>query len=200
MLASLRGLPDFVRAQEEGRWVPAEHLALADRTVLLVGYGSMDRPSNVDSTVSRRMCCGWPAAPGTASRTWTPFLTCCRGRRGRPAAADDRRHARPGRRGLSQPQCMAARSWSTSRVDRSSARPRCSPSWSLAGCAPRSTSPTRNRCLRVIHCGRHLGCCSRRSVGGNTSAFLPRAYRLLSAQLRGFAAGDPLENVVTGDY
>jgi phosphoglycerate dehydrogenase-like enzyme len=37
-------------------------------------------------------------------------------------------------------------------------------------------------------------------VGGNTSAFLPRAYRLLSDQLRRFAAGEPLGNVVTGEY
>ena len=37
-------------------------------------------------------------------------------------------------------------------------------------------------------------------VGGNTSAFLPRAYRLLSQQLHRFAAGEPLDNVVTGDY
>jgi len=37
-------------------------------------------------------------------------------------------------------------------------------------------------------------------VGGNTSAFLPRAYRLLTDQLRRFAAGDPLCNVVTGEY
>ena len=33
-------------------------------------------------------------------------------------------------------------------------------------------------------------------VGGNTSAFLPRAYRLVSAQLTRWAAGEPLENVM----
>lgn len=33
-------------------------------------------------------------------------------------------------------------------------------------------------------------------VGGPTSAFLPRAKRLLAAQLTRFAAGEPLENVV----
>ncbi len=35
-------------------------------------------------------------------------------------------------------------------------------------------------------------------VGGDTSAFLPRAYRLLAEQLRRFAAGQPLLNVVAG--
>lgn len=33
-------------------------------------------------------------------------------------------------------------------------------------------------------------------VGGSTSAFWPRAKRLLAAQLTRFAAGEPLENVV----
>jgi hypothetical protein len=34
-------------------------------------------------------------------------------------------------------------------------------------------------------------------VGGPTSAFLPRAKRLLRAQLRRYATGEPLENIVT---
>ncbi len=43
ILASQRGIPDFVRASEEGRWAPAWHQGLADRTVLLVGYGGVAR-------------------------------------------------------------------------------------------------------------------------------------------------------------
>ncbi len=43
ILASQRGIPDFVRAAGEGRWVPARHKSLADRTVLLVGYGGVSR-------------------------------------------------------------------------------------------------------------------------------------------------------------
>ncbi len=41
LLASLRGLPDFVRAQQAGRWEHATRPALADSTVLIVGYGSI---------------------------------------------------------------------------------------------------------------------------------------------------------------
>jgi phosphoglycerate dehydrogenase-like enzyme len=37
-------------------------------------------------------------------------------------------------------------------------------------------------------------------VGGNTSAFLPRGRRLVSAQLRRYVAGEPLANVVAGAY
>ncbi|WP_371555203.1 2-hydroxyacid dehydrogenase [Streptomyces longwoodensis] len=40
-LASLRGIPGFVRAQQEGRWQSHFHPALADRSVLIVGYGSI---------------------------------------------------------------------------------------------------------------------------------------------------------------
>jgi phosphoglycerate dehydrogenase-like enzyme len=43
VLASQRGIPDFVRAAEHGRWSPAWHQSLADRQVLLVGYGAVGR-------------------------------------------------------------------------------------------------------------------------------------------------------------
>ncbi len=43
ILASQRGIPDFVRAAREGRWARAWYPSLADRTVLLVGYGGVGR-------------------------------------------------------------------------------------------------------------------------------------------------------------
>lgn len=49
MIAAQRGLPDFVRAAGEktadgaGRWAPARHASLADRRVLLLGYGGVGR-------------------------------------------------------------------------------------------------------------------------------------------------------------
>lgn len=41
ILASLRGIPDFVRWQDRGEWRCGFRPALADRTVLIVGYGSI---------------------------------------------------------------------------------------------------------------------------------------------------------------
>ncbi len=41
VLASLRGVPSFVRAQDRHEWTPGWHSALADREVLLVGYGAI---------------------------------------------------------------------------------------------------------------------------------------------------------------
>ena len=43
VLAAQRGIPDFVRAASEGRWAPARHESLADRRVLLVGYGGVGK-------------------------------------------------------------------------------------------------------------------------------------------------------------
>lgn len=43
ILAAQRGLSDFVRAAQMGEWAPAQHPSLADRTVLLVGYGGVGR-------------------------------------------------------------------------------------------------------------------------------------------------------------
>jgi phosphoglycerate dehydrogenase-like enzyme len=43
ILASLRGVPDFVRRQDRGSWRQEFHPSLADRTVLILGYGSIGR-------------------------------------------------------------------------------------------------------------------------------------------------------------
>ena len=37
-------------------------------------------------------------------------------------------------------------------------------------------------------------------VGGDSTAFLPRAMRLVEAQLHRYAADEPLANVITADY
>ncbi|MGW2522789.1 2-hydroxyacid dehydrogenase [Streptomyces sp. NPDC001617] len=41
ILASLRGIPDFVRGQERGEWLSGFRPALADKNVLIVGYGAI---------------------------------------------------------------------------------------------------------------------------------------------------------------
>ncbi|MFI6012864.1 2-hydroxyacid dehydrogenase [Streptomyces sp. NPDC051243] len=41
ILASLRGVPDFVRAQDKGEWLGGFRPALADKNVLIVGYGAI---------------------------------------------------------------------------------------------------------------------------------------------------------------
>jgi phosphoglycerate dehydrogenase-like enzyme len=41
VLSAQRGIPDFVRAADRGEWAPTRHASLADRRVLLVGYGGV---------------------------------------------------------------------------------------------------------------------------------------------------------------
>jgi len=43
ILASQRGIPDFVRSAERGKWERVWRPSLADRTVLLVGYGGVGK-------------------------------------------------------------------------------------------------------------------------------------------------------------
>jgi phosphoglycerate dehydrogenase-like enzyme len=43
ILASQRGIPNFVRAAERGHWAPERLQSLADRTVLIVGYGGVGK-------------------------------------------------------------------------------------------------------------------------------------------------------------
>jgi len=42
-IASLRGFPGFVRAQDKARWAHERYQALADKRVLILGYGSVGR-------------------------------------------------------------------------------------------------------------------------------------------------------------
>ena len=57
-------------------------------------------------------------------------------------------------------------------------------------------SPTPSRCPPGHPLWRAPNVLISPHVGGSTSAFLPRAKRLLAAQLTRFVAGEPLANVV----
>jgi phosphoglycerate dehydrogenase-like enzyme len=43
VLAAQRGIPDFVRSAAKGRWERSWHQSLADRRVLLIGYGGVGK-------------------------------------------------------------------------------------------------------------------------------------------------------------
>lgn len=62
-LAAQRGIPEFVRAQERGEWLRAAgRPSLADRNVLIVGYGSIGRAT------ARRMLAAEAKVTAVASR------------------------------------------------------------------------------------------------------------------------------------
>ncbi|PFG29336.1 2-hydroxyacid dehydrogenase [Paramicrobacterium agarici] len=58
ILAVQRGIPDFVRASSQGTWAPARYASLADRRVLIVGYGGIgvaleERLDGFEASVTR---------------------------------------------------------------------------------------------------------------------------------------------------
>lgn len=199
MLASLRGLPDFVRGQDARQWRHAQHRSLADTTVLIVGYGG------IGAAVERRLT-GFEVAEvlrvarrprdGVAGLDTLPELL--------PRAdvvvlsvplTEQTRHLvdaaflarmRDGallvnvaRGGVVDTDALLAEVTTgrlTAALDVTDPEPPPAdhPLWSTPGV------------LLTPH------------VGGNSTAFLPRAHRLIVDQLRRYAAGEPLHHVVAG--
>jgi phosphoglycerate dehydrogenase-like enzyme len=200
MLASLRGLDDFARAAASGRWLPGRRPALADRRVLIVGYGS------VGAALERRLA-GFEVEVTRVARTpRTAELGSVHGYDRLPdlvAAADV------------VVLCVPLLPETTGLVDAAFlAR---MPDGALVVNVARGAVVDTEALLAEVVSGRLRaamdvtdpeplppghplwstpGVLISPHVGGNTSAFLPRAYALLADQLERFAAGQPLLNVV----
>jgi phosphoglycerate dehydrogenase-like enzyme len=195
-LAALRGIPEFVRGQDVHEWRFGEYDALADRTVLIVGYGG------VGSAVERRLA-GFEvevlrvarrAREGVAPLAELPALlpradvvVLCT-----PLTDDTRglvdaeflRRMRDGAllvnvargpvvdTGALLAELRAGRLRAALDVTDPEPPPADHPLWTAPGLL---ISP---------------------HVGGNSTAFLPRAKRLIVAQLARYAAGEPLNYVV----
>ena len=200
IIASLRRIPDFVRAQATGEWRYGRYDALADKTVLIVGYGSVGEAIEqrlggfeVDVLrVARSARSGEPRVHGFDDLPRllpqadvvvlvTPLTEQTRGlvdaaflARMKPGALIV--NAARGPVVVTDDLLAAVRS---SRVraalDVTDPEP-------LPADHPLWVEPN---VLISPH------------VGGNTSAFLPRAHRLVAEQLQRFAAGQPLLNVMS---
>jgi phosphoglycerate dehydrogenase-like enzyme len=203
MLASLRGIDDFARAQQHGAWQSARRESLADKRVLVVGHGNVGRalvarllPFEVEvvavATRARRLDDGTlvhgvdelpdllpeadvvvlivPLTPATAGLVDAAFLA-----RMTPGAL----------------LVNVARGPVVVTDDLLDAVRRGQVRAALDVTDPEPLPPehplwTTPGVLISPH------------VGGNTSAFLPRAYRLVADQLRRRRAGEPLDNVIAG--
>jgi phosphoglycerate dehydrogenase-like enzyme len=200
LLASLRGLPDFVRAQDRGDWAPLHHPALADRTVLIVGYGSVGaaveaRLAGFECSVlrvARRARDGvhdLAALPGLLPRADVVVLTV-------PMTAETV--------GLVDAEFLAAMRDSALLVN--VARGPVVVTDALlaelqAGRLRAALDVTDPEPLPADHpLWSASGLLLSPHVGGNTSAFLPRARRLVAEQVRRYATGEALLNVITGAY
>ena len=199
-LASLRGIPEFVRAQDRHEWAPTRRPALADRTVLLVGHGAIGaaiedrlRPFEVDVvTVARR------ARPGVHAIEELPALL---------PDADVVVLVVPltdATRGLVDADFLARMKEGALLVN-----------------VARGAVVVTDDLVAALHAGRVTaaldvtdpeplpadsplwdapGLLISPHVGGASSAMWPRAYRLVRDQLHRYAAGEELANVMTGEY
>jgi phosphoglycerate dehydrogenase-like enzyme len=199
-IASLRHLDEFARAMPEGRWLYDRHEALADKRVLIVGFGSIGR------AIARRLD-GFECEVTAVARTArmvdgidvrsievlpallphadvviliVPLTSDTRGMVDAAflARMPDRALLVNVSRGLVVDtgallaECSSGRLRAALDVTDPEPLPSDHPLWRTPGVL---ISP---------------------HVGGNTSAFLPRARRLVVAQLSRLADGEPLVNVV----
>jgi len=199
-LAALRGLPEFVLAQQEGRWAFAPRRSLADRTVLIVGYGS------IGEAIERRLTgfecdilrIARTARDGVADMTALPELL---------AAADVVMLVVPE---TDETIGMVDARFLSLMKDRA-----------LLVNVSRGTVVDTDALLAELQQGRLRaaldvtdpeplpeehplwsapGLLISPHVGGASSAFWPRAYALVRDQLARFAAGERMRNVISGSY
>ena len=83
MIASQRGMPDFVRNQATGTWDNSQRPSLADRRVLLVGYGGVGKAIEArllpfETHVTRMASRERDDAGGAASTGSTRCMSSCR--------------------------------------------------------------------------------------------------------------------------
>jgi phosphoglycerate dehydrogenase-like enzyme len=200
MLASLRGIPEFVRAHDRHEWKQQWRPALADRRVLLVGYGAIGRAIEArllpfETTVTR---VARTARDGVHAIDELPALLpdadvvvlivpLTDETRGMVDAEflsrmkDGALLVNLGRGGLVDTDTLVAALHTeriTAAVDVVDPEP-------LPADHPLWTAP---------------GLLLSPHVGGPSSAMWPRAHRLVRDQLHRYAAGEPLWNVMTGDY
>lgn len=200
MLASLRGIPDFVRNAEHGRWDGNRRDSLADRTVLIVGYGS------VGEAVERRLA-GFECDVRRVARSARDGVE--------PFAALPELLPRADVVVLTVPMTDETRGMVDARF---LARMR---DGALLVNVARGPVVRTDDLLAEVTTGRlraaldvtdpeplppdhplwsSPGVLVSPHVGGNTTAFRPRALRLVVDQVRRYAAGVPLANVISADY
>jgi phosphoglycerate dehydrogenase-like enzyme len=197
ILAAMRGIPDFVRAQERATWRHARYDALADKSVLIVGYGGVGQA--IDRRLAGFECDVQRVArhegEGVAAMSALPSLLPhadvvvlavpltdqTRGLVGRDFLSllpDGALVVNVARGPVVDTDALVAE-LRTGRLRAAldvmdvEPLPADHPLWSMPGV------------LLSPH------------VGGNTTAFLPRAQRLIVEQLQRYVSGEPLRYEVT---
>lgn len=201
ILASLRGFPGFVHAQDKEEWRSGFFPALADKSVLIVGYGS------IGSAIEDRLA---PFECARVARVARSARTTARG----PVHTLDALPAllpeadvvilstplNPSTQGLVGADFLAAMRDGALLVN--VARGGVVDTEALlseleSGRLRAALDVTDPEPLPSGHPLWHApNVLITPHVGGSTSAFLPRAKRLIAGQLSRFTAGEPVHNVV----
>ncbi|WP_406307012.1 2-hydroxyacid dehydrogenase [Streptomyces sp. NBC_00885] len=200
MLASLRGLPGFIRNQDTAEWMGGFRQALADRTVLLVGYGSIASavearltPFECDVLRVARTARDAPRGPVHPITELPELLP-------RADVVVLTVPLTPHTRGMADADFLARMRDGTLLVNVS--RGPVVDTGALlaelgAGRLSAALDVTDPEPLPAGHPLWHApNTLITPHVGGTTSAFLPRALRLVRAQLLRYLKGEPLENMV----
>ena len=200
VLASLRGIPEFVRSHDRHEWSPGWRPALADKRVLIVGYGAVGRavearlvPFEVEVVrVARSARDGVHPIAALADLLpeadvvvlVVPLTTHTRG------LVDAAFLARMKDGAL----LVNVARGPVVVTDDLVAELRSGRLHAAVDVVDPEPLPADNPLWEVpnLLISPH--------VGGASSAMWPRAHRLVRDQLHRFAAGEPLENVVSGDY
>ena len=196
-IASLRGLDSFARAMPSGAWLYGRREALADKRVLVIGAGGVGRAirARLEPFEAEVVLVGRTARAGVESADALESLLPTADVVILAVPLTEQTHRSVDTRFLALmrdgallvnvargsvvdtdalvEQVAAGRIRAALDVTDPEPLPPDHPLWALPGVL---ISP---------------------HVGGNTSAFLPRARRLVAEQLRRFAAGEPLMSVVS---
>lgn len=200
LLASLRGIPEFVRAQDRGGWEPREHESLADKQVLIVGYGQIGEAieQRVLPFEAKVVRVARSARDGVEAIVELPQLL---------PDADVVVLIVPGTEqttGLFDAEMLGRLKDGALLVNMSRGAVvdtdallaeltagRISAALDVVDPEPLPQDHALWRAPNLLIAPH---------AGGNSSAMQPRARKLVREQLHRFAVGEPLSNVVTGDY
>jgi len=202
-LSALRGIPDFVAAQARSQWLPAKHRpSLADRKVLILGYGG------IGTAIARRLG-GFEAsltAVASRARPGDGLVDCVHGVDELPSLLpehdvvivivplSDATTGLVGRDFLaSMPDGALLVNVSRGKVVDTQALLEAT----SAGRIMAALDVTDPEPLPADHpLWQVPGVLISPHVGGDTSAFVPRAVALLREQIAAFAQERPVRNVV----
>ncbi|MGW2019391.1 2-hydroxyacid dehydrogenase [Streptomyces sp. NPDC001927] len=201
ILASLRGIPGFVRGQDKEEWRAGFYPALADKSVLIVGYGSIGaaiedrlapfecarvvRVARSARTTERGPVHALAELPALLPQADVVVLST-------PLTPDTRHLADAGFLARMKDDALLVNVARGPVVDTAALLKEVE-----SGRITAALDVTDPEPLPPGHPLWHApGVLVSPHVGGSTSAFMPRAKRLIAAQLTRFAAGERPANVV----